>query len=44
MTHIAARRGAAENVTTKEIVVATSDPLKGNLVKGGNFVNAADHT
>ena len=43
ITHIAVGRGGSENATTKEIVVATSDPLKGNLVKGGNFATAADH-
>lgn len=40
--HTAVGRGGTTNIATKEIVVATSDPEKGNLVKGGNFSNAAD--
>ncbi|CAM3084093.1 hypothetical protein [Flavobacterium frigoris] len=41
--HVAVGRGGSENTTIKEIIVATSDPLKGNLVQGGNFANATDH-
>jgi hypothetical protein len=41
--HVAIGRGGAENTTTKEIVVATSDPLKGNLVQGGTFADATDY-
>jgi hypothetical protein len=40
--HTAVGRGGTTNIATKEIIVATSDPEKGNLVKGGNFSNAAD--
>lgn len=43
ITHIAVGRGGSESQVKKEVIVATSDPLKGNLVKGGNFSNAADH-
>jgi hypothetical protein len=43
ITHVAVGRGGTQNTTTKEIIVATSDPLKGNLIKGGKFTNAADH-
>lgn len=40
--HTAVGRGGTTNVATKEIIVATSDPEKGNLVKGGNFSDAAE--
>lgn len=34
--------GAASAVATQTVVVATSDPNAGNLVKGGKFANAED--
>lgn len=40
--HTAVGRGGTRNFATKEIIVATSDPEKGNLVKGGNFSDVAD--
>jgi hypothetical protein len=41
--HIAIGIGGKEYVETKEIVVATSDPNAGNLIKGGKFANASDY-
>lgn len=35
-------KGGGKATTSKEVIVATSDPLKGNLVKGGSFVTAED--
>jgi hypothetical protein len=43
IAHTAIGAGGAKNTTTQEIVVTTSDPVKGNLVKGGKFQNADDH-
>lgn len=40
--HTAVGRGGTRNFATKEIIVATSDSEKGNLVKGGNFSDVAD--
>jgi hypothetical protein len=40
--HTAVGRGGTRSFATKEIIVATSDPEKGNLVKGGNFSDATD--
>lgn len=42
VSHIAIGRGGATNSTSQNVVVATSDPLRGNLVKGGSFTNVAD--
>ncbi|TRX42265.1 hypothetical protein [Flavobacterium restrictum] len=41
--HTAIGRGGLTNTVAQELVVATSDPAKGNLVLGGRFANAADH-
>lgn len=41
--HTAFGRGGLSNTTMQEIVVATSDPVAGNLVKGGKFENAEDY-
>ncbi len=43
ITHTAIGRGGATNTATKLISIATSDPVAGNLVRGGKFSNAADH-
>jgi len=42
IVHTAIGRGGAEATASKDVVVATSDPAKGNLVKGGSFVTAED--
>jgi hypothetical protein len=42
ITHTAIGAGGATGNATAQIVVATSDPIKGNLVKGGSFATAAD--
>ena len=40
--HKAVGRGGLSNSISQEVVVATSDPIKGNIVKGGKFLDAAD--
>lgn len=42
ISHTAVGIGGATATTTKEIVVATSDPLKGNLVQGGKLDTTSD--
>lgn len=42
ISHTAVGIGGATATTTEEIVVATSDPQKGNLVQGGTFATTAD--
>jgi hypothetical protein len=42
ITHGAIGRGGVINTATKEIVVATPDPVAGNILKGGKLVDAAD--
>lgn len=42
VTHTAIGAGGATGTATTQIIVATSDPAKGNLVKGGSFVTAED--
>jgi PKD repeat protein len=43
VTHTAIGKGGAMNATTKDIVVATSDPVAGNIIQGGKFQSATDH-
>ncbi|RZK11270.1 MAG: hypothetical protein EOO46_07360 [Flavobacterium sp.] len=43
VSHTAYGRGGLSNTTSQEIVVTTSDPVAGNLVKGGKFETAEDH-
>lgn len=43
ITHQAYGRGGVVNETSQELTVAASDPVAGNLVKGGKFETAADH-
>ncbi|MDR6966862.1 hypothetical protein J2X31_000862 [Flavobacterium arsenatis] len=43
ITHTAYGRGGSAISSAQEVVVATSDPVAGNLVKGGKFENAEDH-
>lgn len=42
ITHTAIGRGGTTNTVSQQIIVAKSDPEKGNLVKGGRFATAAD--
>ncbi|WP_152560989.1 hypothetical protein [Flavobacterium sp. ASV13] len=42
ITHTAIGAGGATGKASLPLVVATSDPVKGNLVKGGKFETAAD--
>ncbi|HSD06925.1 hypothetical protein [Flavobacterium sp.] len=42
VTHAAIGRGGIINTTTKDIVVATTDPIAGNILKGGKLLNSAD--
>lgn len=42
ITHVAIGKGGKTATASKEVTVATSDPAKGNLVKGGSFATAAD--
>ncbi|TDP03658.1 hypothetical protein [Flavobacterium sp. 245] len=42
ITHTAVGAGGALGTASTQVVVATSDPVKGNLVKGGSFATAAD--
>ncbi len=42
VSHIAVGRGGLTNMTSQEINVATSDPVAGNIVKGGTFATAED--
>lgn len=42
ITHTAVGAGGATGTATQTVVVATSDPLKGNLVQGGSFATTAD--
>ncbi|MEH6657972.1 hypothetical protein [Leeuwenhoekiella marinoflava] len=43
ITHQAYGRGGIINETSQDVTVATSDPVAGNLIKGGGFKNQADH-
>ncbi|MFB9078615.1 hypothetical protein ACFFLS_15050 [Flavobacterium procerum] len=42
ITHTAIGAGGAMGTATAQVTVATSDPAKGNLIKGGSFVTAED--
>lgn len=42
VTHTAFGAGAATGTTSQQIVVAQTDPAKGNLVQGGTFATPAD--
>lgn len=42
ITHGAIGRGGIVNTTTQNIVIATPDPVAGNLLKGGKLADAAD--
>jgi hypothetical protein len=42
ITQTAIGTGGGKATASKELVVATTDPLKGNLVQGGSFATAAD--
>lgn len=43
VTHFALGKGGETNASSQEIIVAESDPVSGNLVKGGKFTDATDH-
>ncbi|MFD2825007.1 hypothetical protein ACFSYG_00860 [Leeuwenhoekiella polynyae] len=43
ITHQAYGRGGIINESSQDVTVATSDPVAGNLIKGGTFENQADH-
>lgn len=42
VVHTAVGRGGTTDFATKEIIIATNDPDRGNLVKGTSFLDAAD--
>ncbi len=42
ITHYATGKGGATFSSNKQVTIATSDPARGNLVKGGKFETAAD--
>ncbi|SFD26158.1 hypothetical protein [Flavobacterium phragmitis] len=42
IVHTAIGAGGGKATVSKDLVVATSDPLKGNLVQGSSFTTAAD--
>jgi hypothetical protein len=42
ITHSAIGRGGIVNTATKQIVVATPDPVAGNILKGGKLTNTDD--
>jgi hypothetical protein len=42
ITHAAIGRGGIINTATQEIVVATPDPVAGNILKGGRLANSDD--
>lgn len=41
--HSAVGVGGKNYITTKELIVPLSDPVSGNLIKGGRFSNTTDH-
>ena len=42
ITHYAVGKGGATFTASQKVTIATSDPARGNLVKGGKFETAAD--
>ncbi|HEY0678370.1 MAG TPA: hypothetical protein VGD17_08785 [Chitinophagaceae bacterium] len=42
ITHYAVGKGGATFTSSQTVTIATSDPARGNLVKGGKFETAAD--
>ncbi|TRX35469.1 hypothetical protein FNW52_10530 [Flavobacterium sp. ZT3R18] len=42
ITHTVIGRGGVVNTTTQNIIVATPDPIAGNILKGGKLVDTAD--
>ncbi len=42
ISHFTVSKAGHKTVSSKELVVETSDPLAGNLVKGGKFLNSED--
>ncbi|WP_323027241.1 hypothetical protein [Gelidibacter japonicus] len=43
ITHIAIGPGGVAYTSSQNLVVEESDPVAGNLIKGGKFLDAADH-
>ena len=44
ITHYAVGKGGAQFSSNKQVTIATSDPARGNLVKGGKFETADDES
>lgn len=44
ITHYAVGKGGATFSSSQKVTIATSDPARGNLVKGGKFENADDES
>ena len=44
ISHTAIGRGGATSTSTQELIVAQSDPNAGNLIVGGKFLDADDHS
>jgi hypothetical protein len=44
ITHTAIGKGGTTNTTSQNIVVPVSDPVAGNLIKGGKFLNSTEHS
>src|SRR5580765_5202 len=44
ITHYAVGKGGATFTSSQTVIVATSDPARGNLVQGGKFETAADES
>jgi hypothetical protein len=43
ISHTAIGKGGTTSTASQTIVVANSDPISGNIVRGGKFQNASDH-
>jgi len=43
ISHIAIGKGGESETVTQELTVAESDPVAGNLVQGGKFLNSEDY-
>jgi len=43
VAHTAIGKGGFMNSSSQDILVASSDPVAGNIIQGGKFENAADH-
>ncbi|QCX38280.1 hypothetical protein FF125_07485 [Aureibaculum algae] len=43
ISHIAIGKGGLTNTTSQELVVLQNDPVAGNIVEGGKFIDTDDH-